>query len=112
MREKSSRSRRQSLRFPVKEYSLRFKTEFEEGLGFCENISGGGCAVRAVTVPLALWEKVLLLLPLEHEEEYVEIGAKVLRIEGDIVSFQFVCLSEEDKQRIVKFFAGKQRSVS
>jgi c-di-GMP-binding flagellar brake protein YcgR len=110
MREHNSRSKRQALRFSVKEHSLRFKTEFEEGSGFFENISGGGCAVRSTTVPLTLWEKVLLLLPLEHDEEYIEIGAKVVRIEGDIVAFQFVYLSEDDKQKIVKFFAGKQRS--
>ncbi|MEE4241452.1 MAG: PilZ domain-containing protein [Desulfopila sp.] len=112
MNQNNSRSKRQALRFLANDHPLSFKTEFEEGQGFFDNISGGGCAARSVTVPLQLREKVLIHFPLEKEGDRVEIGARVVRIDGDNVAFQFNYLSEKDKQRIVKYFAEKQRKAS
>lgn len=103
-------SKRQSLRFTAEGFHFRYKTEFEEGGGVLANISGGGCAVRDLSVPLALQEKVLLILPVEDGEEAVEIGARVIRVDGSITALIFEQIGEVNKQRLIRFFARRQRS--
>ncbi len=105
----NSGTKRGSLRFNVRSYSLRYKTEFDDGGGEVVNISTGGCALKNVDVPLSLHEKVLLLLPLDEGGKELEIGATVIRVEEDSLALQFSNISEESKQQIVKLFAGMQR---
>jgi len=103
-------SKRQGLRFMAEDFGFRYKTEFEEGGGVLANISGGGCAARNLSVPLALQEKVLLILPVDDGEEAVEVGARVIRVDGSITALIFEQVGEENKQRIIRFFARRQRS--
>jgi hypothetical protein len=103
-------SKRQALRFAGDDHPILFKTEFEDGEGLIANISARGCAIRAATLPLAFQEKILIALKMK-DDEIIEIGARVIRVEGETVAVQFIHLEEEDKLRIVKFFAGKQRSA-
>ncbi len=105
----NSGSKRLSLRFNAGGHTLRYKTEFEDGTGVIENISAGGCALKTVDIALVLHEKILLLLSVDPQEEVVEIGAQVVRVEDDSIAVQFTDISEEKKQQIVKYFAGLQR---
>lgn len=105
-------SKRLSLRFNAGGYSARYKTEFEDGIGEIENISAGGCALRNINVNLALHERILLVIALDSSDEEVEIGAQVVRVDDTGVAVQFTDISEDTKQKIVKFFASIQRRKS
>ncbi len=102
-------SKRQGLRFSGGGFGFSYKTEFEEGSGELANISAGGCAASHVSIPLALQEKILLILPVEDGGEDVEIGARVIRIDGTITALIFEQIGEESKERIIRFFARRQR---
>lgn len=102
-------SKRLALRFPVRAHPLRYKTEFEDGRGVIENVSTGGCAVAELTLPLTLYEKVLVIFDMEDGEDTMEIAARVVRVETRYVALQFIALDETKGKRMVKFFAQKRR---
>ncbi len=109
MSTKKKSSKRQGLRFRAGGFRFCYKTEFEEGTGELANISGGGCAAKHVSIPLALQEKILLILPLEDDGDDVEIGARVIRADGSITALKFEHIGEENRERITRFFARRQR---
>ncbi len=86
---------------------MYYKTEFEDGQAFIENVSTGGCAMSGLDVKLSFEEKILILLNLN--EEILEIGAKVIRVEDRTVAVQFTDITEDYGSKIVKYFAKKQR---
>lgn len=102
-------SKRLSLRFKAGGHKLSIKTEFEDGNGKLENISAGGCALGEVDIPLTLDEKILLIIHLDDQNDKIEIGAQVVRGEENRFAVQFIDISEENKQSIVKYFASVQR---
>lgn len=102
------KSKRQALRFSVSEHPVRYKTEFEDGSAVMENVSTGGCAMSSLNVQLSLQEKILLLFDLD--EDPIEIGAEVVRIENNTTAVQFTDLAEDYSSKLVKYFARKQRS--
>lgn len=112
MKERRMTSKRLGLRFSVDNYPFRYKTEFEDGRGAVMNISGGGCAVHQLTTPLAPEEKLLLILNLSEEDQPMEISAQVVRVDEKSTAVKFMQLSEENKARITKYFAMKQRQSS
>ena len=87
-----------------------FKTEFEDGQGVIENISAGGCALKDIDVKLTLNEKILILLELDQADGEIEIGARVVRQDKGGVAVQFSDISDDNKQKLVKYFARIQRS--
>ena len=101
------KSKRQALRFTVTGHPVRYKTEFDDGKAFIENVSTGGCAISGLDVVLSVEEKILLLFNLN--EDIYEIGAKVIRVDESAVAVQFTDITEECRSRIVKYFARKQR---
>lgn len=101
------KSKRQALRFTATGHPVRYKTEFEDGKAFIENVSTGGCAMSGLDVTLSSEEKILLLFDLN--EDILEIGAKVIRVEDPAVAVQFTDISEDYSSKIVKYFARKQR---
>jgi len=101
------KSKRQALRFAVTGHPVRFKTEFEDGKAYIENVSTGGCAMSGLDVTLAFEEKILLLLDLN--EDILEIGARVIRVDEPAVAVQFTDITDDYSSKIVKYFAKKQR---
>lgn len=101
------KSKRQALRFTATGHPVRYKAEFEDGKALIENVSKGGCAMSALDVALSSEEKILLLLNLD--EDILEIGAKVIRVEDGAVAVQFTDITEDYGEKIVKYFAKKQR---
>jgi len=97
-----------SLRFSIGEYTVKFKTEYEDGTAKLENISGGGCAMCNLDVKVQQHEKILLIVSC-NDENPIEIGGTVLRVHDKYAAVQFTQLSEDNKQRLIKFFAQKQR---
>ncbi len=112
MSNSQSGSKRLALRFAVDSQYLLYKTEFEDGQADIANVSTGGCALRRATVPLTQNEKILIILQLEKETDPIEISARVIRVEDDFVAVQFLSCIKGTKQRIVKYFASKQRSAT
>lgn len=108
MEDSPKRSKRASLRFSVDSYRLRYKTEFEDGTAYLDNISAGGCAMREVSAAVELHEKILLILLCENDEQ-IEIGGVVVRVVDNGAAVRFTQLSESNKQKIVVFFAKLQR---
>ncbi len=106
----SGRSKRQALRFTAVEHPVSYKTEFEDGEGVIDNVSSGGCAVRELSVPLNISEKVLIILKLKGDEDTYEIGARVLRVESGYAALQFTDIDDHKSGQLVKFFARKQRA--
>lgn len=109
MVDSSPRSKRMSLRFSTNEHEIQYKTAYEDGTAQLLNISGGGCALQNLDVKVQQQEKILLLIVCEDEEDPIEIGGIVLRVEGNNVAVQFSQLSEDSKQRMIKYFAKKMR---
>lgn len=108
MDQKKTRSKRQALRFSVVEYPVKYKTEFDDGGGVIDNVSSGGCAISQLTVPLTQHEKILILLGLD--EDVLEIGARVLRVEDRYAAVQFINIDDNKREQVVKFFAKRQRT--
>ena len=106
----SSSTKRSSLRFHVQGYSVRFKTEFEDGTAKLDNISKGGCALYDLSYKVSLYEKVLLVLEFD-EGETVETSGNVVRVVDNYAALKFTQISEEAKQKIVVFFAKLQRQL-
>ncbi len=111
MNEPKTGSKRQALRFIGNAHPVCFKTEFENGHGVVADISGRGCAIAASSLPLARREKILIIMDLEDADDIIEIGARVVRDDGGNIGVQFIHLSDDNRQRIVKYFAAKQRSA-
>lgn len=105
-------SKRLALRFAGDSQHLRYKTEFDDGEAVIANVSTSGCALWKTTVSLTKNEKVLIVLKLEDNKDPLEISARVIRVEGDHVALQFLTYTDGAKQRILKFFANKQRSAT
>ena len=105
-----SSSRRCALRFSAGNHNVTYKTEFEDGVAVIENISANGCAIRGNSIPISANEKILLTINLEKGTEPVEVTCRIVRIDRDTSALQFMLISEENKQRIVRYFANKQRS--
>jgi c-di-GMP-binding flagellar brake protein YcgR len=101
------KSKRQALRFTGAGHPVRYKTEFEDGKALIDNVSTGGCAMSGLDVTLSSDEKILLFLDLN--EDILEIGAKVIRVEEPAVAVKFTDIDEDYSSKIVKYFARKQR---
>ena len=65
--------------------------------------------MSSLEVQLSHKEKILLLLDLE--EDTIEIGARVIRVEESRVAVQFTDITEENSLKLVKYFARKQRAA-
>ncbi len=102
-----ARSKREALRFRPVAYQVQLRTAYEDLDVFLQNISTHGCALTHVSYPLVLQEKILLVVPLQDES--VEIGARVVRLEGETVGVKFIQVSESARQRLFSFFARLQR---
>ena len=63
-----------------------------------------------LTVPLSSNEKILILLKLENDENAVEIGARVLRVDKRQAAVQFSNIDDDKRAQLVKFFARKQKA--
>lgn len=109
MSEGKKRTKRLSLRFSIKDYRVNLKTEFEDGEALIDNISAGGCSLLEPSLELLEGEKILLVLEYDDSVSQDEVAGKVLRCSENSVAIQFHGVSEEKKQRIVKFFAHKRR---
>lgn len=112
MGKRANQSKRQSLRFSVSSYVIWVKTEFEDYTAELINISQGGCAIRKPAPDLQLDEKVLLMFGLSDQEQPMEIGAHVIRLEDRDCALKFTDITEEKKQQLVKYFAARQRQNS
>ena len=109
MSPRREKSKRQALRFTATGHPVRYKTEFEDGEAVIENVSTGGCAMSGLDVALSSEQKILLLLTVN--EDTLEIGAKVIRVEDLTIAVQFTDITEDYSSKIVKYFAKKQREI-
>ncbi len=105
---KIQRSKRKYLRFKVHNYSIILKSAFDDAVADLLNISAGGCAMKGVTIPLELHEKVLLIIPLAGEAE-MEIGAHVIQLADTRVSVKFTEIDDASRQKLILYFARLQR---
>jgi len=103
-------SKRNSLRFSIKEQPVRYKTAYEDGEAFLVNISTGGCGVRKASVPVALDEKILFSFDIHSLDEPLEVRAICVRLEGDSFAVQFLGIDDVEANRIIKLLAGQARS--
>lgn len=103
------RSKRDALRFDGFMRPVRYKTEFEDGQANIVNISTGGCALDQVTVELTERERVLLTITLDSPDDTIDIQAMAIRSDGETSGLKFQRVSEENKQRILHFFASQAR---
>lgn len=104
----TTRSKRASLRFTVENYTLSYKTEFEDGTATLLNISAGGCALIDLSVAVKLHEKVLLVLRCEDEVP-VEIGGVIVRMVDDLAAVRFTQFGDDMKSKVIIYFAKMQR---
>jgi|GEM_PF-2197483 len=99
--EKSKKSKRQSFRFSCDNHLVSYKTAYEDGEASLDNISTTGCALRNLTVPLSLEEKVLVCIDLGEEGEKIEATGRVVRQDENITALHF-SLIEADTVKFIQ----------
>ena len=105
-------SKRLSLRFPIKEQVVSYKTSYDDGEAVLVNISTGGCVVRGASVPVAVAEKILLSFDNDNLDDPLEMQALCVRQEDDGFAVQFLGVDEAEENRLVKIFALMARADS
>jgi len=104
------KSKRCAFRFISDNQSVSYKTAYDAGEALLVNISTGGCAIKQLSLPLEMDEKVLLSFPLPGIESSVEAQGVVVRVGDDgHIAIRFTCVEPEDQATIRIHFSKQMR---
>ena len=103
------KSKRHALRHCCNNYTVKYKTAYEQGEARLINISSDGCAFESATVPLSLQEKIFFSFELEEKQNIIEAKAVVVRTDKNIFAVKFILIEPETQNLIRIYFAQKLR---
>lgn len=102
-------SKRSALRFAGFDRLISFRTDYDDGEARLVNISSSGCAIHQATLPLAVNQKLLVMLVLDSPGNPLHIRAVVIRVDDGNYGLQFQHVEEHLKRKLIRFFARQTR---
>ena len=104
------KSKRYALRYCCSDYTVKYKTAYDQGEACLIDISSDGCAFESATVSLSVQEKIFISLELEKKQNIIEAKAVVVRMEKNIFAVKFILIEPATQNLIRIYFAQKLRN--
>ena len=104
--------KRNGLRFRINSQQITYSINKEEGQGNLIDISISGCKVQEPSIPLSADKEISITIPFHQDQDTpasFTITAKVVRVQGDQVAFQFVDLDDDQKAQLYQSLAFEAR---
>ncbi len=95
--------KRKDLRFEVPDLLVYYKTDALMAKGEIINLSTNGCAIRSEKAEVIAEEEILITLVFKNEDissNEFSIKARVISVEGNTFSAQFMGLDDEQKDQL------------
>ncbi|OQX20652.1 MAG: hypothetical protein BWK76_00340 [Desulfobulbaceae bacterium A2] len=105
-------TQRNGLCYQLHDHLVEYTCEQEKGQGKLVDISINGCTVQEPTIPLSLEQELLMVIPIDHGDGLpasFSAAARVARVKDDLVTVEFLDLSDEQKTELNQWFAYEVR---